>query len=109
MNELIQQFLDYLSVERGLAPNTIQSYGRDLHNFAEFLKKKAVTPIEKASHKDIREFMWSRKEKGIAANSISRALVAIKVFYRFLLREQRIQKDPTSILDSPKLWKRIPD
>lgn len=108
MQELIQQFLDYLSVERGLAPNTIQAYGRDLRSFNENLQKRGL-PIESALSKDITEFMWSRKEAGIAANSISRALVAIRVFYRFLLREQKIKQDPTNILDSPKLWKRIPD
>lgn len=109
MKELIQQFLDYLSIERGLAPNTIQAYGRDLNMFVDFLEKRGVTFIEKVSHKDITEFMWSRKQKDIAANSISRGLVAIRVFFRFLLREQKIRQDPTSVLDSPKLWKRIPD
>jgi integrase/recombinase XerD len=109
MKELIQQFLDYLSVERGLAPNTIQAYSRDLNNFAQYLEKTGVKSADKVAHKDVTEFMWSRKEKGIAANSISRALVAIRVFFRFLLREQKIKQDPTSVLDSPKLWKRIPD
>ena len=109
MQELIGQFLDYLSVERGLAPNTIQSYGRDLRCFAGFLKKAGVPSLENVSHKDITEFMWSRKKAGIAANSISRALVAIRVFYKFLLRETKVRHDPTSVLDSPKLWKRIPD
>ena len=109
MQELIKQFLDYISVERGLAPNTIQSYGRDLFKFAEFLQKRGVVSIEKVSHKDIAEFMWSRKETGLAANSILRALVAIRVFYRFILREQKISHDPTSVLDSPRIWKNIPD
>jgi len=109
MKELIQQFLDYLSVERGLAPNTIQAYSRDLNNFAQYLEKSNVKSVDKVVHKDVTEFMWSRKEKGIAANSISRGLVAIRVFFRFLLREQKIKQDPTSVLDSPKLWKRIPD
>jgi integrase/recombinase XerD len=109
VEELIQQFLDYLSVERGLAPNTIQSYGRDLRCFASFLKKRNIESIEGVSHKDITEFMWARKKDGIAANSIARALVAIRVFYKFLVREQKAKQDPTSILDSPKLWKRIPD
>lgn len=109
MKELIQQFLDYLSVERGLAPNTIESYGRDLRAFSDFFEKRGLKSLDATTHKDIAEFMWSEKEKGLSANSISRALVAIKVFYRFLLKEQVIKQDPTSILDSPKLWKRLPD
>jgi len=109
VKELIQQFLDYLSVERGLAPNTIESYGRDLRAFSDFFEKRGLKSLDATTHKDIAEFMWSEKEKGLSANSISRALVAIKVFYRFLLKEQVIKQDPTSILDSPKLWKRLPD
>lgn len=109
MKDLIQQFLDYLSVERGLAPNTIQAYGRDLNMFVDFLEEKGITFVEKVSHRDITDFMWYRKQKGIAANSISRGLVAIRVFFRFLLREQKVKQDPTSLLDSPKLWKCIPD
>lgn len=109
MDELIQQFLDYLSVERGLAPNTIDAYGRDLRRFSEFLQKRGGLSFDKVLHRDITEFMWQRKENGLAANSISRALVAIKVFYRFLLREQKVRQDPTGTLDSPKLWKRVPD
>lgn len=109
MRDLIQQFLDYLSVERGLAPNTIQAYGRDLNMFEDFLRKRTVASVEKVSHKDITEFMWHRKQKGIAANSISRELVAIRVFFRFLLREQKIKQDPANMFDSPKLWKCIPD
>ena len=109
VKELIQQFLDYLSVERGLAPNTIESYGRDLRAFLDFFEKRGIKSIDATTHKDIAEFMWSEKEKGLSPNSISRALVAIKVFYRFLLKEQVIKQDPTSILDSPKLWKRLPD
>jgi len=109
MKVLIQQFLDYLSVERGLAPNTIQAYGRDLNMFVDFLDEKGITFAEKVSHKDITDFMWHRKQNNIAANSISRGLVAIRVFFRFLLREQKVKQDPTSLLDSPKLWKCIPD
>ena len=109
MENLIDQFLDYLSVERGLSSNTIESYGRDLRKYVDFLKRKGIGSIEGSSRKDITSFMMKLKDKGLSANSISRNLVAIKVFYRFLMRERIIKDDPASVLDSPKLWKKLPD
>jgi integrase/recombinase XerD len=53
--------------------------------------------------------MFYQKDKGLAANSIARRLAAIKVFYRFLVRERILNSDPTSLIDSPKLWKKVPD
>jgi integrase/recombinase XerD len=53
--------------------------------------------------------MLSQKDKGLAANSVARRLAAIKSFYRFLVRERILKADPSSLIDSPKLWKKIPD
>jgi integrase/recombinase XerD len=53
--------------------------------------------------------MLYEKDKGLSANSIARRLAAIKVFYRFLVRERILKDDPTSLIDSPRLWKKIPD
>jgi len=109
MKESVEQFLDYLSVERGLAPNTIQSYGRDLDNYAEFLKSSGRGSWQRTDRKDITSFMLKQKDRGLSPNSISRALVAIKVFYRFLHRERLIKENPATTLDSPKLWKYLPE
>jgi integrase/recombinase XerD len=109
MENLIDQFLDYLSVERGLSGNTIESYSRDLRKYADFLKKRGIKSVNESSRKDITSFMLKLKDSGLSANSISRNLVAIKVFYKFLTRERFIKDDPAAVLDSPKLWKKLPD
>ncbi len=108
MDNLIEQFLDYLNVERGLAKNTIESYRRDLLKYSGYLKTKGAD-AEKAKRQDIQNFLLSVKDKGLSSSSIARNLVAIKVFYKFLIREGFIKDDPASVLDSPKLWKRLPD
>ena len=108
MSTLIEQFLDYLTVERGLAKNTIESYRRDLLKYQEYLKRKGAV-VEKIARSDIQNFLLYIKDKGLSSSSIARNLVAIKVFYRFLVREGFIKDDPASVLDSPKLWKRLPD
>jgi len=109
MRELIEVFLNYLAVERGLSKNTISSYREDLNTYIDFLENLHLEALAKATRNDITGFMLCQKEKGLAANSIARRLAAIKVFYRFLVRERILNSDPTSLIDSPKLWKKIPE
>jgi integrase/recombinase XerD len=106
MNELIDSFLTYLSVERGLAKNTILAYGADLEAFSEHLGSQGMTRIRR---EDVTGFMLSQKDARISPNSIARRLAAIKSFYRFLVRERVLAEDPTGLVDSPKLWKKIPE
>lgn len=108
MEELLETFLNYLSVERGLARNTIISYRDDLHVYMDFLKKRNINTFFNANRDDITEFMFYQKDKGLNASSIARRIAAIKAFYRFLTRERMLKNDPTSLVDSPKLWKKIP-
>lgn len=109
MKELIDAFLNYLSVERGLARNTIISYKKDLNSYVDFLTGLSITALSKTDKNNVVSFMMRQKENGLSPNSIARALAAIKVFYRFLVRERVLKDDPTSLIDSPKLWKKIPD
>ena len=109
MHEFIDIFLNYLSVERGLSRNTIISYHRDLEDFLDYLKyEQHISSLDKTNKNQIVDFMLKLKTEGLNANSIARKLAAIKTFYRFMLREKIIKQDPTSLLESPKLWKKIP-
>ncbi|MDD5439671.1 MAG: site-specific tyrosine recombinase XerD [Candidatus Omnitrophica bacterium] len=109
MRDWIQQFLDYLTVERGLSKNTIISYGSDLSKFADYCESKGITSVDGVKKNDITSFMLSLKDKGLSSNSISRYLVAVKVFYRFLVRERLTRIDMASVLDSPKLIRPLPE
>jgi integrase/recombinase XerD len=109
MRDLIDIFLNYLSVERGLAQNTIISYQRDLLRYDRFLRSVNVTDINKIDKENIRAYLAYQKEKELSSSTVARSLVAIRLFHRFLLREKLVLKDPTDVIDSPKLWKKIPD
>ena len=109
MEELIDNFINYLSVERGLSSNTIISYRRDLKKYITYLKKKKLNNLGSIPRGEISSFLISQKDKGLSMNSISRNLVAIKVFHRFLVREGIYKNDPTSLIESPKIWKSIPE
>ena len=109
MKELIDSFLDYLLVERGLAKNTIIAYREDLNIYLDFIFSRKIDALSKISKNDITEFMFFEKNKGISPVSISRRLAAIRMFHRFLSRERILKTDPTTLIDSPKLWKKVPD
>jgi integrase/recombinase XerD len=109
MREVIEEFINYLSVERNLAQNTLLSYRRDLNKYFGFLENRKIAVLDKINKDDITSFMLSQKDGGLSVRSISRALAAIKMLHRFVLREGFSHSDPTTFLESPKLWKRIPE
>jgi integrase/recombinase XerD len=104
----IEEFLLYLTVEKGLADNSIKSYARDLKKYFQFLKKKKITDYESINRDHIVTFLKGLKTDSLNAKTIARNLVAIKLLHRFLLRERRIKEDVTSVLDSPRLWRNLP-
>lgn len=109
MEEKIKEFLNYLSIERGLSRNTIDSYGRDLKKYALRLKMEGVGDVSAIKRQDIQNFLMVLKDSGLNASSIARNLVAIKVFHKYLMTQRYVNEDISSILETPKLWKTLPD
>jgi len=109
MYELVDAFLNYLSVERGLSRNTILAYREDIDTYIDFLKASHIAALSSTTKNNITNFMLSQKDRGLATNSVARRLAAIKAFYRFLVRERILKTDPSSLIESPKLWKKIPE
>ncbi|MFH1459179.1 MAG: site-specific tyrosine recombinase XerD [Candidatus Omnitrophota bacterium] len=107
--KLIDEFLNYLSLERGLSPNTISAYQRDLNKFGVFLIKKRLADELNPSRDDFISYIYELKEQNLKSSSIARNIVALKMFYRYLVSQQYVKMDPTELLDSPKLWKYLPD
>ena len=109
MQNNIEEFINYLSVERGLADNTLLAYRRDLTKYAEFSKENGVDDAQSIKRGHIIEYMFAQKKNGLCASSISRNLAAIKTFHRFLVRERLAKDDPSDLVDTPKLWKKVPE
>ncbi|HSA31997.1 MAG TPA: site-specific tyrosine recombinase XerD [Candidatus Omnitrophota bacterium] len=109
MEDLIEGFLSYLAVERGLADNTLLAYRRDLLKYAEFLASRSIQSLSAVRRKDVTDFIFDQKDGGLQVTSICRSLAAIKTFHRFLVRENACKDDPTALVDTPKIWKRVPD
>ncbi len=105
----ISDFLSYISSEKGLASNTIEAYGRDISLFASFLVSIDITSLKKVSSASLISFLSDLKDKQYASSSISRMLIALKVFFRFLKKEGWIDADPSQHIDTPKIWQLIPE
>lgn len=109
MEDLIENFLNYLSVERGLAQNTLLAYRRDLEKYSKELSEKKIEAIAQVKREHVTEFIFRQKQEGLSTSSICRSLAAVKMFHRFLVREHLAPADPTNLVETPKLWKRVPD
>ncbi len=105
----ICDFLDYLRSEKGLSPNTIEAYERDLRLFVSFLKGSFGTSFREASGESIYGFLAHLQKKDYASSSICRTLIAIKVFFRFLKKEGMISVDLGRYFETPKIWQLIPE
>ncbi len=109
MNHLIDEFITYISVERGLAKNTLLAYRRDLNKYAKVLKAAKFALPDGITREHISGYMFALKKEGLTTTTICRNLAAIKMFHRFLVRENLAKEDPTTLLETPKLWKRVPE
>lgn len=103
----LEAFLEMMSAERGASVHTLDAYRRDLVDFRAFLTARSV-PLQKASAEDIRGFLASLSQAGLAASTQARRLSAIKQLFRFFLDEDVRQDDPTSIIEAPKRGRSLP-
>ncbi|MEC2070684.1 site-specific tyrosine recombinase XerD [Alkalihalophilus marmarensis] len=109
MQKDVSEFLHYIQIERGLAENTIQSYRRDLLNYAKFLQNVIdIQTFKDVTRHMIVDYLFFLKEKGRAEATIARTIASIRAFHQFLLREKLSEQDPSVHLDIPKASKRLP-
>lgn len=106
----IQQFKNYLKLERALAENSVEAYLRDLKKFVEYLiiKQLSLSPLQIEAN-NIISFLAYLNDLGIAETSQARMLSGLKGFFKFLATEDLIQSDPSELITSPRLGKKLPD
>jgi len=105
----IADFQNYLAAERGLAENTVVSYGRDLRKLGRYLDSVGVPSVQEVKKSNVIDYLIAEKRKGMASNSLSRNLIAVKMFFRFLVGEGVLENDVTELIESPKLWRVLPE
>src|SRR5208283_148966 len=105
--DVLKAFISYLSVERGLSNNTVNSYRLDIKGFSEFLTDDS-RQLTSFKRDDITNYMSSLRDSGLSAASICRIVSSIRAFCRFLIIEKIIVDNPTENLKTPKRWDRLP-
>jgi integrase/recombinase XerD len=103
----LDSFLEYLVVERGLRQNSLEAYQRDLIRYLTYLRdrNRVATSLDRT---DVPRYLLALREADLTPRSVARHLSAIRQFHRFLVRQGRATEDPTSHLEAPRPWRRLP-
>ncbi|MEZ0229934.1 MAG: site-specific integrase, partial [Planctomycetota bacterium] len=103
--DTLADFLDYLIVEQDASPLTVEAYGRDLRFFERSLEGESLVSVDATS---VRSFLAAEHERRLDPRTLSRRLAALRAFYKWLVSEHRVTKDPTADILAPRVWKKIP-
>ena len=105
MNVLIQEFSEYLRVEKRSSPYTVEGYCRDLRRFAHVF---ANTEVSCLTTVNIRDFLLVLRDEGFSPSTIARNLSSIKTFFRYLCLDKQLKENPAEILEAPQKWRKLP-
>jgi len=108
MKNLIEQFLNYLSIEKGVSFNTKLSYKTDLEQFVDFIEAKGIRDIKNVTYEIILEFIFHLRRIGVKPRSLARKITSIRMFFKYLVIDRIIEKNPALLLETPKLDKNLP-
>lgn len=109
LDTLVDRYLNYLLIEKGLSEKTLESYSSDMAMYLSFLENNGVKDISATDTPVILKHLISMRDTGLGARSRARHLVTIRGFYRFLVQEKILKHDPTRLIDLPKSGLKLPD
>lgn len=104
----VDEYLNYLKIEKGLSPNTLEAYGRDLKKFTDFILSKSIQNLGVIEESDILAFLVKLHGEKIGSRSVTRNLVAIRGLFHYLKIEKIIDGDPTARIEFPARWLKLP-
>jgi len=106
---LLEPFNDFLLLEQGASPRTHEAYGRDLTRFVTYCVGRGAPSPPDVSSRLLREYLYHLKDLGLAPASIRRNVSALRTYFKFLLGEGHLARDPSERLESPKRWRTLPE
>ncbi len=105
----LERFHDYLALEQGVSVRTSEAYKRDLERFATYVVVKGAKSPTDVGAKSLREYIYHLKDLGLAPASIRRNVSAVRSYFKFLLGEGHVVRDPSERLETPKRWRTLPE
>jgi len=108
MHSWLENYSHYLSVEKGLARNTLESYRRDLQKFLKYLEKKKITAPQEIDRQAITDYLLTLKNEGRTPATISRNVASIRSFFNFLVQEGLLEDNPAQLVKAPRIEKKLP-
>ena len=108
MDDLTQQYLDYLIIEKGLSKNSLVSYSADLAQYLTFLEKNKISDLDDVDTAVVLAWMVHLSRKGLSGKSRARHLISVRGLYRYLISEQKVSTNPVKNIDIPKTGLSLP-
>lgn len=109
MDTIIEEYLKFIQIEKGLSENTIGAYRRDLNKYKTYMSEHKIAHIDFIDRQKIQECLGHLIDEGASSKSIARFISTIRSFHQFALREKYAAKDPTVLIETPKYEKKLPD
>ena len=109
MYHLVDRYLNFLAIEKGVSLNTMEAYSRDLNRYLEFVEQAGIKDIRGISPDNVISFLGNLKGAGLATSSINRSLAAIRGFYKYLLTEKAVDENPVANIELARAWMHLPD
>lgn len=109
MNDFIDEYLNFLTVEKGVSRLTVEAYSHDLNRFVNIVQGRGIEAMADITPDEIISYLEQVKKDGLNARSVNRGLAAVRGFFKFLLREKKIDANPVMTIGLAKVWARLPD
>jgi integrase/recombinase XerD len=109
MDKLVDEYINFLVVEKRVSHNTVDAYSRDLRRYISYLYRLGIGNLQDVSSEHVVSYLAELKKGTITANTLNRGLTAIRGFYKFLIREGRLDENPVANIALAKVWMRLPD
>jgi integrase/recombinase XerD len=108
MNEFVDEYLNFLTVEKGVSRLTLDAYSRDLNRYISFICGSGSKDMANVTPDDVISYLAQIKKEGLNARSVNRGLAALRGFYKFLIHEKKIDTNPVANIELAKVWSRLP-
>lgn len=109
MQDIVDEYLRFIQIEKGLSENTIAAYRRDLNHYLNYLAAQKISNLDFINRQIVQQWFGVLHDEGRSTKSIARFTSTIRSFHQFALREKYAAKDPTVLIETPKYERKLPD